>query len=205
MEKNTFPDIKNEIRLNDESCICSFLDCLKKSAAVVDMGCGHGDFLIEKTMENTGFFFIGIEISRKRIYKTSERLVKRKITNFALLDSEGELALKLLFPENSVGEIHINFPDPWLRKRQWKNRIFKPSFLTQAVRVLKPGGTLNLVTDVVEYAHEAADLLSSFPLLENNYEKLIESDIYDSFPTLFYRKMSPVRNINYLSFKKSGS
>jgi tRNA (guanine-N7-)-methyltransferase len=144
-----------------------------------------------------------VEISRKRAYKTSVRLTKRNIKNFALLDSDGELALKLLLPENSINEIHINFPDPWLRKRQWKKRIFKPSFLIQIIRVLKREGTLNLVTDVGEYATEAALLLSGFPQLKNNYDKLIVSNLYRSFPTLFYRKMSPLRDINYLSFKKA--
>jgi tRNA G46 methylase TrmB len=96
----------------------------------------------------------------------------------------------------------VNFPDPWLRTRQWKNRIFKPSFLIQSIRILKKGGTFNFVTDVKEYAENAAKLLNDFPMIENNYNNLIESNIFENFPTLFYRKMSPLRDINYLSFKK---
>ncbi len=202
MQKNTFPVIVNEVSKYDEKSISNFHSILEGRYTVIDMGCGHGDFLIERSASNPGFFFIGIEISRKRANKTSERLVKRNINNYRVLDSDGELALKLLFPENTVDEIHINFPDPWLRIRQWKNRIMKPSFLIQSIRILKKGGIINFVTDVREYAEYAGKLLSDFPRLENNYRNLIEENIYDGFPTLFYRKMSPFRDINYLSFKK---
>ncbi len=205
MVKNTFPDIYQEIRVGDSFSLKEFQKKITKKHVIIDMGCGHGDFLIERTQEHPDHYFVGIEISRKRVFKTSHRLSKRNIKNFAVIDSEGELALKLLFPDNSVDEIHINFPDPWLRKRQWKNRIFKPSFLIQAVRVLKSNGSLYFVTDVREYAEQVGTLLSEFPLLKNNYDNLIEINIYDGFPTLFYRKMSPLRDINYLNFIKTDS
>ncbi len=202
MEKNTFPVIRNEICLFNEKSVSDFYSCIDGRYTIIDMGCGHGDFIIERTAADKEYFFIGIEISRKRAYKTSERLAKRNISQYRVVESDGELALKLLFPENSVNEIHVNFPDPWLRTRQWKNRIFKPSFLIQSIRILKKGGTFNFVTDVKEYAENAAKLLNDFPMIENNYNNLIESNIFENFPTLFYRKMSPLRDINYLSFKK---
>ena len=202
MIRNTFPFIPNEIKLYDESYMSEFLPFLKNKRIILDIGCGHGDFLIENTMKHNDYFFIGIEISRKRVYKTSSRLAKRNIANYAVVDSDGETALKLLFTRGSVDEIHINFPDPWLRKRQWKNRLFKPSFLIQAVRVLKKNGILNFVTDVEEYANEVCSILTDFPFLKNNYSSLIEKNIYSEFPTLFYKKMSPLREICYLSFKK---
>jgi tRNA (guanine-N7-)-methyltransferase len=202
VQKNTFPDIRHEISLFDEKSVSGFHSEIAGRYTVVDMGCGHGDFLIEKTASNPDPLFIGIEISRKRAFKTSERLSKRNIENFRVVDSDGELALKLLFPEGSIDEIHINFPDPWLRIRQWKNRIFKPSFLIQSIRILKKGGTINFVTDVREYAEQAGKLLMDFPRIKNNYKNLVEPNICENFPTLFYRKMSPLRDINYISFKK---
>lgn len=203
MERNTFPNIPNEINLKESATFLDYRKILKEKTIAVDMGCGHGDFLIEHTVKQPDKFFIGVEISRKRVAKTSERLKKRGITNYAVIDSEGEIALKLFFPDESVDELHVNFPDPWLRKRQWKNRIFKPSFLIQAVRVLKPEGILYFVTDVEEYALHVAELLKLFPGLTNVYSNLIEKNKFETFPTLFYRKMSPLRDINYLCFKKT--
>jgi len=202
MQRNTFPDIPFEVSIFNESSVKTFLNHIKKKDIVLDIGCGHGDFLIEKTRENPDKFYVGIEISRKRTYKTSWRLFKRGIKNYVVVVGDGELILKLLFPENSVQEININFPDPWLRKRQWKNRILKPSFLIQVHRTLKDKGIFNFVTDVDEYAEQVVELLKLFPGFENNYKNWIEINLYDGFPTLFYRKMSALRDINYISVRK---
>jgi tRNA (guanine-N7-)-methyltransferase len=203
MERNTFPIIPHEVSLKDEMSIQQMHDTLSKKVSVIDMGSGHGDFLIARAREYPEKFFIGIEVSRKRVFKTASRLVKRNIGNFSLIASEGEFALKSFFKNDSIDEIHINFPDPWLRKRQWKNRIFKPSFLIQAIRILKKEGSLYFVTDVEEYAEHTAGILKNFPFLQNDYKKLMEKNIYESFPTLFYQKMSPLRDIHYLKFKKT--
>ena len=202
MERNTFPDIPNEIRLKDSESVNYYREFLKDKTVVVVMGCGHGDFLLEKTLEHPDKFYIGIEISRKRAFKTSSRLAKRGIQNYAVVDSEGELALKLLFPEAFVDEIHVNFPDPWLRKRHWKNRILKPSFLIQAHRILKPESFFYFVTDVKEYAEHSSENLCRFPGFVNHYDAPVITNLYESFPTLFYRKMSPLREINYICYRK---
>lgn len=201
-ERNTFPDIPREVGIYDPASLNGFRSVLSKNRIVIDMGCGHGDFLLEHTVQNPGTIYIGIEISRKRTAKTSLRLQKRDIRNYYVIHSDGELALKCFFPEDSADELNVNFPDPWLRKRQWKNRILRPSFLVQAVRVLKPGGLLNFVSDVEEYALHTAGILERFPGLKNCYGRTVERNLFGSFPTLFYRKMSPVRDIHYISFSK---
>lgn len=201
-ERNTFPDIPREISVYDAASLSGFRSGIAGKKTVIDMGCGHGDFLLEHTVQNPDTTYIGIEISRKRTAKTSSRLQKRDIRNYRVIHSDGELALQCFFPGNSVDELNVNFPDPWLRKRQWKNRILRPSFLIQVLRVLKPGGLLNFVTDVEEYALHTAGILERFPGLKNCYGNTIEKNLFGSFPTLFYRKMSPVRDIHYISFAK---
>jgi len=203
MEKNTFPNIKNEVLLKDGKTILSFINFIQNKRVIVDLGCGHGDFLIYNLEKDRESAFVGIEISRKRAYKTSERLAKRNFTNFAIINCSGELALKVCFPSESIDELHILFPDPWLKKDQWKNRILKPSFLVQALRTLKKGGKIFFVTDIKEYAKDAFELLNSFDELRNFYVKPIETNLYSEFPTLYYRKMSPLREINYICFEKS--
>ncbi len=191
-------NIANEIELDN----VEFDSQLKGRKVLIDMGCGHGDWMIEWMPKEPDTLFIGVEISRKRVGKTSQRLMKRGLEHFRVINSKGEDALKQLFPAQSVDEIHINFPDPWLKKSQWKNRILRPSFLIQIHRVLKPQGLLNFVTDVEEYAQYVARTMVDFPLYKNNYDQPYLQNIYASFPTLFYAKMSPLRPINYISFQK---
>ena len=199
MEKNTFPLIKNEVCFKD---IHIFTTLLQNRKVILDVGCGHGDFLINKTAIDKESLYIGIEISRKRTFKTSERLAKRNVKNYRVINGDGELILKTFFQENSVDEIYILFPDPWLKKQQWKNRIFKPSFLIQVIRILKQNGIIFFATDIEEYAQEVYELLSSFKEIKNVFENHIEKNIFSEFPTLFFNKMSPLRPINYICFKK---
>ncbi len=202
MEKNTFHFISNEISFKDEEKLCELVSSLKNKNIILDIGCGHGDFLIKRTSIDRESLFIGIEISRKRTFKTSERLKKRGIENYKVINGDGEFILKTCFLDNSVNEINVLFPDPWLKKDQWKNRIFKPSFIIQAIRVLKEKGKIFFVTDVREYAEEVYNLLKDFKELKNCYTRPIEVNIYPELSTLFFVKMSPLRAINYICFEK---
>ena len=192
--------IPHEFKLNDES----FDEQIQFREVIIDMGCGHGDYILEWLPKRSEAFFVGVEISRKRAAKTAERLYKRGYRNFAIFNAKGEDVLRYRFSECSVSEIHVNFPDPWLREKQWKNRILRPSFLIESLRVLKEGGLFEFVTDMENYAADAAKTLEDFPFFENNYDKPYLQNIHESFPTLFYQKMSPLRPINYISFKKAG-
>lgn len=162
-----FPFIPNEVEICDEN----FDRLIEGREVVIDMGCGHGDFMIEFAPKRPDTLFIGIEVMRKRAHKTGHRLAKRNLTNFHMIVSPGEKVLKTLFPAQSVDEIHINFPEPWQRERFWKTRILKPTFIVQAARILKPGGIFNFVTDIEVYAKYASKIISRFPYFRNNYEK----------------------------------
>lgn len=189
-------EIPQEISLDSTD----FDQLLPGRRVIIDMGCGHGDFMIEFMPQDNEALYLGIEISRKRAGKTAQRLIKRDLTHFRVIHARGEDTLKALFPSQTVDALHINFPDPWLKVKQWKNRILRPSFLIQVHRVLKPGGKLQFVTDVEEYAAYAAATIARFPGFQNNYEQPYVQNLYESFPTLFYKKMSPLRPINYISF-----
>ncbi|URA11199.1 tRNA (guanosine(46)-N7)-methyltransferase TrmB [Thermospira aquatica] len=201
MERNRFPDIEREFQAR-EPLYSEWFPLLEGRRVVLDIGCGHGDFLIEKTDQSPESFFVGIEISRKRVAKTSHRLAKRNRKNYAVIHGDGEWALKVFFSTASVDEIHINFPDPWLRKRHWKNRLLRPSFVLQVIRVLKKGGKIFFVTDVEEYARYAVEVFRQFEWLQSVYPTEIVQNLYERFPTLFYQKMSPLRPIQYVCFEK---
>lgn len=177
------------------------LSSYKDYSVAIDMGCGHGDYMLAHCPDDRNVQWIGIDISRKRAIKTEQRLLRANNNNFILFADDGQDVLSI-FPKNFVDIIHINFPDPWLRDRQWKNRLFRPSFVADIVRVLKPGGQLSFVTDIREYADSVAHILEQFPNWTSVYQPVVQENLFDSFPTLFYKKMSPLRPISYLLFKK---
>lgn len=196
--RSVYPHIPNELNVDDPQ----FPKEITKHNIVLDIGCGSGSFMVEYVPKFPDKLYIGIEIWRKRAHKTAERLAKRGLDNFRVVAASAERAFKSLFPAESVDEAHINFPTPWLRERQWKNRLLKPSLLINLYRILKPNGTLNFVTDVDYYAEEAASFIARFPGFVSNYDPVIQLNLYPKYPTLFFEKMSPVSDIHYLSFRK---
>lgn len=167
----------------------------------LDIGCGHGDYLLSRCPEDSQVLWIGIDVSHKRISKTYHKLKKTNITNFRLFHTDAQTALSMM-PAYSIEEININFPDPWLKTKQWKNRLFKSSFIADILRVLKSEGSLSFVTDIQEYAEHVVQQLELFPQWQSLYQPAIQVNLFKTFPTLFYRKMSPLRPISYLRFKK---
>lgn len=167
----------------------------------IDMGCGVGDYLISACPKNPSALWVGVDIAKERIEKTAVRLMRRDISNARVFCGDGQDFLSSL-PPLCAAEIHINFPDPWLKTKQWKNRLFRPSFAADLLRVLQPQGRLFFVSDIAAYAQSVAGLLAPLEGWESLYQPMVKQNIVDDFPTQFYRKMSPLRPISYLCFQK---
>ena len=51
------------------------------------------------------------------------------------------------FSEGEIDVIHLNFSDPWPKKRAHKKRLSSPLFLTQYQTILKKDGCVQMKTD----------------------------------------------------------
>lgn len=194
----------NPFHVKEKTLGCDFrvLETLPSTVPVyVDMGCGVGDYLLHRCPEDSKALWLGVDIAKSRIEKTTGRLLRKGISNAWLFCGDGQDLLACL-PENSVSEININFPDPWLKSKQWKNRLFRPSFVVDILRVLKQGGELSFVSDISAYAQSVAALLEPIEGWKSIYTPTVKENVFESLPTLFYRKMSPLRPVSYLRFVK---
>jgi tRNA (guanine-N7-)-methyltransferase len=63
---------------------------------------------------------------------------------------ELDYTVRYLLPENSVWRFHLNFPDPWPKRRHHTRRVVDGEFLEAIYRSLIEGGELWVKTD-----HEA--------------------------------------------------
>ena len=92
--------------------------------------------------------------------KLIRRTEKRKLRNIVLIQDDARRALKQFLKNESIETIHINFPDPWPKKRHGKNRLFNEKFVQTCAEKLKPEGLLYFTTDFEKYAYEAAETRS---------------------------------------------
>lgn len=125
----------------------------------VEVGFGNGSFLVAMAQRDQASNFLGIEIYRRGMMKARRRVERAGLNNIRLLRAEAAAALPRLFGPEEVREIYVNFPDPWPKKRHWKRRLIKPTFVETLYRVLEKGGTVHLTTDHFDYARQ---MLASF-------------------------------------------
>ena len=64
---------------------------------------------------------------------------------------EAAYFVEYLLPPKSICALHIYFPDPWPKRRHWKNRLVNARFTELAAIALKLGGALYLRTDDLDY------------------------------------------------------
>jgi tRNA (guanine-N7-)-methyltransferase len=116
----------------------------------VDLGSGPGKFLVESALKFHDRNFLGIERLLGRVRKTCRVASELGLTNLRVLRLELDYTVRYLLPENSVWRFHLNFPDPWPKRRHHVRRVVDGEFLQAIYRSLVEGGELWVKTD-----HEA--------------------------------------------------
>ena len=95
-----------------------------------------------------------IEARRSDSELIRARALKRGLRNLMVLHGDARLLLPRLFPPRSLAGLHVQFPDPWWKRRHHKRRLVDVDFALQARRLLAPGATVDFRTDVAAYARE---------------------------------------------------
>jgi tRNA (guanine-N7-)-methyltransferase len=141
----------------------------------VDLGSGPGKFLVESALKFPDRNFLGIERLLGRVRKASRIASEIGLTNLRVLRLELDYTVHYLLPENSVWRFHLNFPDPWPKRRHHMRRVVDAEFLEAIYRSLIDAGELWIKTDHEAYfqqitkAASASDLWNSMDWLDEGY------------------------------------
>lgn len=155
----------------------------------IDVGSGRGKFLLTAALENPQINYVGIEIAFREGCRSALRLKKREMKNARVWGGDVKIAFEQIVPANSVSAIHIDFPDPWWKRKHRRRRVFTDEFVDLAARILEPEGLLYSRTDVGEYFEVISSLMNhdyrfeAIPVSEENAPK---RDL--DFRTSFERK-----------------
>ena len=164
----------------------------------IDLGCGKGRFLVQRSFDNPEINFLGIDRMLGRIRKLDGKLLRKGVRNARLFRLEGDYTINYLVPAESVDTYYYFFPDPWPKKRHHENRLFKERAVDAIHKTLKVGGILHIATDHEEYFEEMNELMkadSRFEIAPIFYPK--ESELSD-----FELRFQGMRQTNRCSFRK---
>ena len=83
--------------------------------------------------------------------------------NCRIVWGDGKLLSAAMFDDGTVADIYINFPDPWWKAKHAKRRLVDDGFATMLARLLAPGASIWVKSDVPAIAQEIGEALATAP------------------------------------------
>lgn len=130
----------------------------------VELGSGDGSFLAAWAALKREVNFLGVERLLGRLKKLDRKSRRAGLDNVSLLRIEGSYLLEYLLPAKAIQGLHIYFPDPWPKRRHWKNRLVNERFPALAAKILAAGGVVYLRTDNLPYFEQMTEVFAASPL-----------------------------------------
>lgn len=154
----------------------------------LEIGFGMGDFLIDMAVREPNSNFIGIDFSQDGIRNLLARINNLQLKNIRVVHGDVRIKIPLLFKDEELAAVFINFPDPWPRKRHFKRRLIKPELANMIAKKLAPEGRVHLATDSEPYALEILEYFNAESLLQNSNRESGFLEDRDHLPKTKYEK-----------------
>ena len=152
-----------------------------KAFKTLEIGSGHGDFLVNYATKFPERFCLGIDLITQRIEKSKKKAQRASLDHCHFLKARAEEFLECQPDDFLWNEIIVLYPDPWPKKRHHKNRLFQIDFLTLLAKRVTSDAKIHFETDYEEYFDEVCARIS-----EHSAWQAINSDSYTA-NTVFAR------------------
>jgi tRNA (guanine-N7-)-methyltransferase len=130
----------------------------RKAPLELEIGPGHGHFALDHAAQDPSIDLVCIETRRADCDLIRERAGQRGLRNLVVLQGDAKLLVPRLFAEGALSGLHVQFPDPWWKKRHRKRRMVDAELAVRMRTILRPGGMVDFRTDVPAYALAALEV-----------------------------------------------
>jgi tRNA (guanine-N7-)-methyltransferase len=139
---------------------------------------GNGNWIVERAQQMPHKNWVAVEMKFKRVQKIWSKKQNHHLHNLFIFCGEALEATRRFINDASVEEVYVNFPDPWPKKRHAKNRLIQEPFISEVQRILKPSGSLTLVTDDIPYSEQMIETV----LAEKSFSSRCPAPYYQLNP-----------------------
>lgn len=162
----------------------------------VEIGSGKGDYIVNMALMYPDIMWIGIEKNENVAAIMAKHLVEANVNNVLLIIQDAT-DLILWFDKNEIDVIHLNFSDPWPKKRNTKRRLSNIRFLEKYSNCLNENGKIIMKTDnaslfeysILEFCNNnwiLEDISVDFRKNEHNEDAISE------YESKFMKKGNPI-------------
>jgi len=168
-----------------------------------EIGFGNGEFLVKKAELHPERNFFGIDYSIESFKRAKKIIEKTNSSGIKIVCLEAKAAFIVLVPEKSFSHIYLNFPDPWPKKKHYKNRLLDREFLTIAASCSTEKGKIIVATDDPFYRDFILEEVASVHLWESLFQKGWTDELLDHFSTKYEKRWrNEGKEIFYMMFQK---
>lgn len=172
-----------------------------EKSLVLEVGCGKGEYTIALAQKFPEHAYIGVDIKGERIWRGAKNAQELGLTNIFFLRTYAQY-LDQYFPEHSVSEIWVTFPDPFPRESQHKKRLTAPFFQELYQKLLKPGGVVHLKTDHKDLFEFTLEQIEGYSVEQVERDvhatrETVLTDIQTTFEKKFIAKGQPIYYVRW--------
>jgi tRNA (guanine-N7-)-methyltransferase len=127
----------------------------RRAPLELEIGPGRGGFAIDHAHAHPELDLVCVETRRADVELIRTRAKARGLENLVVFHGDAKLLLPRMFLPESLAAVHVQFPDPWWKKRHHKRRLVDDELARLLRGLLAPEGLVDFRTDVPAYAREA--------------------------------------------------
>ena len=128
---------------------------------VLDIGFGMGESVLTLAEANPEIGVLGLEVHERGVGQLLSGVQEAGLSNVRVLRGDAAEIVRDHLPPASLAGVRLFFPDPWPKSRHHKRRLVQPTWATDVVRALEPGGYLYCATDWEPYAQHMREVLDA--------------------------------------------
>lgn len=139
------------------------LICKGINTITLEVGCGHGHFLVAYGQAYSNECCIGFDVLNGRIRRAKAKVDKRALENIHFLKADAELFFEALPRWVRIDKTFILFPDPWPKARHLKHRLMQDKYLNAIAQKSTQDAKLYFRTDHREYFEASKEVIDNNP------------------------------------------
>lgn len=122
----------------------------------LEIGFGGGEHMVHQAEAHRDVGIIGAEPYINGVAMLLGKIRRAELDNVAVHPGDARDLMDVL-PAGSVARAFLLYPDPWPKKRHHRRRFVTPEHLAPLARVMAPGATLRVATDIPDYVRQTLE------------------------------------------------